>query len=164
MLQIRPTEMIEFGATIIFLEFYFIPYTRGQLRSKEQNDSVDIYFDKANLKFQITTVEGGSIRLHRDKRYSSQTKADEAIYKYIINPVLNKTKRYGGRFTGNITLLIHIPILPPLDWLNPENEKQKEFLEEIYLQSGFKDIYLIEEISKKAICLFSRFLENKTKS
>ena len=43
MLQMRPTEMIEFGAAIVFLDFYCMPYIKDQLRAGEQNDSVDLF-------------------------------------------------------------------------------------------------------------------------
>lgn len=157
----RPTEMVEIGAVMRFLDFYKVPYSKDQIKLGAQDDSVDVYVESKNLKFQVTTVKGEMIRLIKDKIYSDGTNADQAINKYIINPISKKYLKYMGQSVDDVTLLIHCIILPSLNWLESSDKQEKDSIENTYQKSGFKDIYLIEEISNKVFCLFPKKIRNK---
>jgi hypothetical protein len=150
-------DAVEIDAVRIFLNFKNISYRDSNLRKSQQKDSVDVYFDKLNLEFQITTVEGDMLKLIRDKKYSTSTSADDVLNKFIIRPIENKIKKYrGGDAIKNTTLLIQTINIPPEEWLMPDSHDRELELKALYKKSGFKDIYLVVAIQSNIIDLFIR--------
>ena len=107
------------------------------------------------LKFQVISIDGGPDKLLKKGRYIWKLSLPEFFKIYIEDPIVKKTKKYGGKSVSGVILLIHALRMPGTKLIIERkiiNNKDK--LNELGETSGFNKIYLIFDFEGEVIDLY----------
>jgi len=157
MVEFSKQQRVEVGAAKIFMKFLGVKTTDRDFKFPDQADSIDVVYTPNDLKFQITSFDGGPSKLLNNGKYEYGIELDKVIDEYFIKPTKKKIAKYRAHGVSDVILLIHGIVKPGRsDMLEKDIKKQSSKIKKIAVESGFESIYFIFDINDEVILVYKR--------
>lgn len=157
MQKLSKQQITELQAAKIFIKFLGINHKNEDFKFPDQADSIDVIYVPNNLKFQVTSFDGGPSKLLNNGRYEYSIKLDKIIEEYFTKPTDKKTSKYQAHGVEDVILLIHGIVKPGRsNMLEKDIKEQSSKINDMATKSGFKAIYFVFDMNDEVVLLYKR--------